>query len=76
MATEEFTQALRQVRALRPDEQRQLLDELTRLVRQTAAPSDERPLRSIVELDGLGKSIWEGVDPDRYIEEERRTWDG
>ncbi|HSH82928.1 MAG TPA: hypothetical protein VLA19_30720 [Herpetosiphonaceae bacterium] len=76
MVTEEFSHVLRQVRALQMDEQRQLLDELTQLVREASEPRGDRPLRSIVELDGLGKSVWEGIDPDRYIEEERRGWGG
>ncbi len=76
MATEEFTNVLRHVPALQVDEQRQLLYELSQLVRQASEPRGDRPLRSIVELDGLGKSVWEGVDPDRYIEEERRGWVG
>lgn len=31
--------------------------------------------RSLLELEGLGKEVWEGVDPKRYIEELRREWD-
>ncbi len=31
--------------------------------------------RSILELEGLGKEIWEGVDPRKYIDELRDEWD-
>lgn len=31
--------------------------------------------RSILELEGLGKELWSGVDAARYIEEERASWD-
>jgi hypothetical protein len=31
--------------------------------------------RSILELEGLGKEVWEGVDPKRYIDELRNEWD-
>ena len=31
---------------------------------------------SIVELKGLGKHIWQGIDPDEYIREERDSWGG
>ena len=31
--------------------------------------------RSILELCGLGKEIWEGIDPAEYIREERESWD-
>jgi hypothetical protein len=33
------------------------------------------PTRSILELEGLGREIWEGVDPRKYIEELRDEWD-
>lgn len=34
-----------------------------------------RPARSILELEGLGKEVWEGVDPKQYISEMRDEWD-
>jgi plasmid stability protein len=30
---------------------------------------------SILELQGLGKECWRGVDPAGHVEEERRSWD-
>ena len=30
--------------------------------------------RSILELEGLGKEIWKGVDPKEYVEELRNEW--
>lgn len=30
---------------------------------------------SITELAGLGKEIWEGIDVEKYINEERNSWD-
>ena len=29
---------------------------------------------SILELRGLGKEVWRGVDPDRHVTRERRSW--
>ena len=31
---------------------------------------------SILELKGLGKEHWRGVDPSDHIEKERASWDG
>jgi hypothetical protein len=31
--------------------------------------------RSILELVGLGKEIWKGVDPDEYVRELREGWE-
>ncbi len=42
-----------------------LLNEATR--RESAA--------SILELKGLGKEYWKGIDPVAHVAEERRTWD-
>jgi plasmid stability protein len=30
---------------------------------------------SILELQGLGKECWRGVDPAGHVEEERRSWE-
>ncbi len=32
--------------------------------------------RNITELRGLGKEIWDGIDPDEYVAKERDSWDG
>ena len=34
-----------------------------------------RPKRNLMELRGLGKEIWQGVDVDAYIDELRDDWD-
>ncbi|HTK05603.1 MAG TPA: hypothetical protein VL485_00390 [Ktedonobacteraceae bacterium] len=31
---------------------------------------------SITELCGLGKEIWDGVDAQEYVNQERDSWDG
>jgi plasmid stability protein len=36
---------------------------------ESAAP------HSILELRGLGKALWQGVDTSKHIERERRAWD-
>ena len=35
----------------------------------------EKDLRSLFELRGLGQELWSGVDADRHVEEERQAWD-
>lgn len=30
---------------------------------------------SILELEGLGKELWEGKTPAQHVAEERRSWD-
>ena len=31
-------------------------------------------MRSLLELRGLGKEIWEGIDPVEYVKQERDSW--
>jgi hypothetical protein len=40
------------------------------LSREAELPPD-RPRRSLMELQGLGKEIWEGVDAQEYVDELR-----
>jgi len=36
----------------------------------------ERPRRSILELRGLGKELWQRIDSRAYLQEERDAWNG
>lgn len=31
--------------------------------------------RSILELRGLGKEVWDGIDAAEHVERERKAWD-
>ena len=37
--------------------------------------SHEPQKRSILELRGLGKEIWQGVDAQKYVDDLREEWD-
>jgi hypothetical protein len=43
------------------------------LIKEETAP--EPPVRSLMELHGLGKEIWEGIDAKDYINRLREEWD-
>jgi hypothetical protein len=30
---------------------------------------------SILELRGLGRDLWKGIEPSRHVDAERRSWD-
>ncbi|HLL78294.1 MAG TPA: hypothetical protein VKT25_02270 [Ktedonobacteraceae bacterium] len=57
-----------------PDEIDQFLDELGRVVRRRATNQTKK--HSVKELRGLGKELWRSIDVEKYIEEERNSWDG
>ena len=50
-----------------------LLEELAALVRRQVTT---RAWRSILELQGLGKEIWRGIDAQEYVDRERASWNG
>ena len=74
MSTNAYEEALNYARQLPTDEQLLLLQELAALVRQQITIKEE-PLHSFLELEGLGKEVWKGIDAQKYVEEERNSWE-
>ena len=62
-----------QVENLTPDEQLRLLEALAVMVRRRVLI---KPKRSIMELEGLGKETWQGLDAQEYVNQERASWNG
>ena len=60
------------LRVIAEQERRSLSQEVIHLLRQ-AVKSKEK--RSLLELRGLGKKLWEDVDVGDYIHHERDAWD-
>lgn len=63
----------RQVENLTPDEQLRLLEELATMVRRRILVKSRR---SIMELEGLRKETWQGIDAQEYVNQERASWNG
>jgi hypothetical protein len=68
-----YQEVLERVKRLRPDEQLRLLEELAAFLRRRSAA---QPRRSILELQGLGKQLWQGMDAQAYVDQERNAWNG
>jgi plasmid stability protein len=51
---------------------RSVAQEVTHILDQVLGRDE--PL-SILDLQGLGKSMWTGVDATAHVDAERRTWD-
>jgi len=60
------------IQNLETDEQLKLLEELAIIVRSKV----KKKKRSILELEGLGKEIWESIDAQEYVDRERESWTG
>lgn len=68
-----YYEVLERVQRLSSADQLRLLEDLTALVRRQVV----NPARcSILELQGLGKEIWQSIDAQEYVERERASWDG
>ena len=42
----------------------------------TRSRQEEKKPRSLLELEGLGADIWEGVDAQKYVDDLRDDWNG
>ena len=73
MPTLVYYEVLERVQQLSPADQLRLLEELAALVRRQVVT---RTRRSILELQGLGKEIWQGMDAQEYVDRERASWNG
>ncbi|GHO75035.1 hypothetical protein KSD_28060 [Ktedonobacter sp. SOSP1-85] len=74
MTTYTYQQILEQTQQLTVDEQLQLLADLANIIRQHRAMA--KPQHSILELEGLGQKIWQDLDVNEYVRQERDSWDG
>ncbi|MCX7969608.1 MAG: hypothetical protein N3B10_14130 [Armatimonadetes bacterium] len=39
------------------------------------AKVEEQPKHSLLELEGLGAEIWQGIDAQEYVNELRKEWE-
>jgi hypothetical protein len=70
-----YQEVLLQAQSLTFEEQIRLIEHLSSLIRQKVTMTP-KPKHSIFELRGLGKEIWNGVDAQEYVNQERDSWNG
>jgi RecB family exonuclease len=73
MSSSPYDQAKRSVEALPVADQLRLVAEL---VGRLSGQIEHQPHRSLLELRGLGKSVWQDIDVDEYLTQERSSWGG
>ncbi len=73
MSETTYQDILNLVYRLDPAEQLRLLEELQSALAQQPEAGRQR---SIMELEGLGSEIWQGIDAQEYVEKERGSWTG
>ena len=64
---------IQEARALPPDEIKQLMRALIDMMPDAANEAPKQ--HSILELRGLGKEIWAGIDAQEYVNQIRSEWD-
>jgi len=73
MTAREYNSLLDRVSLLSRQEKVELLADLANQVREEDRST---PKHDIMELAGLGKEIWEGIDAQEYVNQERASWNG
>ena len=62
-------------KSLSPEEKFEVIDFMIKSIRGECFETQKKSPRSLLELRGLGKEIWEGVDPMEYVKQERDSWE-
>lgn len=62
----------RKLRARAKLHRRSVAQEVTHILEESVAEPD---VHSILELRGLGKEVWDGIDAPDHVNEERRSLD-
>jgi hypothetical protein len=68
-----YEELLAEVRRLDNARKLRLLEELAAMARRGV---EDCPERSVLELRGLGKEVWQELDAGEYVERERASWGG
>jgi len=69
----DYENVLRRAESLSRADQLRLLAALAEYLRAHASPEAQT---SILQLQGLGKEIWHGIDAQEYVDCERASWNG
>ncbi|GAC1349648.1 MAG: hypothetical protein NVSMB27_24740 [Ktedonobacteraceae bacterium] len=65
-------EVLNQAQRLTPEDQLRLVEDLVANIRRQEFSSKKH---SVMEFRGMGKELWKGVDVEKYIDEERNSWE-
>ena len=68
-----YDQVMSEIKTLKLSDQLRLLEEMATMIRKK---TNQTRQRSILELKGKGKDIWNGLNVQKYIDKERSSWNG
>jgi predicted nucleic acid-binding protein len=72
-AHDEYSSLISKVKELSLHDQIRLLEQIASLVRHRT--EDDTCAHSILEMRGKNKQVWESIDVNKYINDERQSWD-
>jgi hypothetical protein len=75
MNTIEYNELLNRASRLDPISLTKFLEDLTYVARNVTQQPPQHT-RNIMELEGLGQEIWQGLDAQAYVNRERDSWSG
>lgn len=62
-------------RDIRPLPRAERLRLLAMIQENLDSTESDAPIRSLLELEGLGAALWQHIDPDEYVRLQREDWD-
>ncbi|MBI5787409.1 MAG: hypothetical protein HZA78_00945 [Candidatus Schekmanbacteria bacterium] len=68
-----YKKLVREVSLLEPEEQISLAEMIFTQIKGKIAKRGDK--HSVMELEGLGAEIWQGIDAQQYVSGERNSWD-
>jgi len=68
-----YNHVVSEIKTLNLSDQLRLLEQMAVIIRKKTSTG---LTRSILELKGKGKDIWNGLDVKTYLDEERSSWNG
>ncbi len=63
------------IKDLSTEEQIELLATIAGRLAERSRSGEAEPKHSILELHGLGKDIWQGIDAQEYVDRLRDEWE-
>ena len=68
-----YSDYVRGIKFLNIDEQLTLLEIISARLKKSIG--QKKGKNSIMQLEGLGANLWEGIDAHDYVHKERESWD-
>jgi hypothetical protein len=72
MSSEAYQKILQQFEEFTPEDQDRLLEDLKAIARRRTGTG---PKHNIMDFKGVGKEIWQGIDAQEYVNQERASWE-